>query len=359
MPDALVNGSDVPSPVDHWLLPLEGTEPCGPDLEYDPQSLELTEATGKPESQFGPGEPPAWARVRELAESLLERTRDLRVAVWWGRASLNLDGIEALPPTLALLHGLLDRFWDQLHPVPDPDDPDMLARLSAIGGLDKLGSLLGDVRNARLSNDRRLNGLRVRDVEVALGKLTARPDEAANTPGQIQGQLAEAGDLVGGLARQVDAALASIDQLRALMNERFRADLVVDLKSLEAMLTGVRGVLPADAGVASEAEPASDPGAETVVDAQAPPLSVGTPARRAAAGVHSVESRQDAMRAIDLVCAYLERTEPTNPAQLFLRRAGRVIDMNFLQLMDELAPDSLKDVARIMGVDPGSVSREH
>ena len=75
--------------------------------------------------------------------------------------------------------------------------------------------------------------------------------------------------------------------------------------------------------------------------------------------MHSVDSRQDAVRAIELVCVYLERNEPTNPAQLLLRRAARVIDKNFLQLVDELAPDAVKDVARIMGVDPRSITEQN
>ncbi len=55
MPDTLATGLALPPPVDRWLLPLGNGEACGPDLEYDPESLELTDASGKPESQFGPG----------------------------------------------------------------------------------------------------------------------------------------------------------------------------------------------------------------------------------------------------------------------------------------------------------------
>ena len=73
---------------------------------------------------------------------------------------------------------------------------------------------------------------------------------------------------------------------------------------------------------------------------------------RLSGGVHS---REDALRAIDMVCEYLESAEPTNPAQLLLRRARRMINRNFLQLMKELAPDALSEVARVMGVDPDTV----
>ena len=67
-------------------------------------------------------------------------------------------------------------------------------------------------------------------------------------------------------------------------------------------------------------------------------------------------NREDAVKAIDLVCQYLERTEPTSPAQLLLRRAQRLIDKNFLELVKELAPEALNEVAKIMGVDPDSVA---
>jgi type VI secretion system protein ImpA len=67
-------------------------------------------------------------------------------------------------------------------------------------------------------------------------------------------------------------------------------------------------------------------------------------------------SRDDALRAINMVCDYLDEAEPGNPAQLLLRRASRLINQNFLQLMRELAPDALNEVAKLMGVDPENIS---
>ena len=40
--------------------------------------------------------PPDWRTVRSQAEALLERSRDLRVAILWLRAMLNLEGFVAL-----------------------------------------------------------------------------------------------------------------------------------------------------------------------------------------------------------------------------------------------------------------------
>ena len=70
----------------------------------------------------------------------------------------------------------------------------------------------------------------------------------------------------------------------------------------------------------------------------------------------AIESRDDALRAIDMVCEYLERTEPTNPAQLLLRRARRLVNKNFVELVRELAPESLGEVARVMGISADELS---
>ena len=62
----------------------------------------LRAAKGKPAAQFVAGEPPDWALVRQRAESLLDSSRDLRLAAYWTRAAVNLDGFSGLLPGLAL-----------------------------------------------------------------------------------------------------------------------------------------------------------------------------------------------------------------------------------------------------------------
>lgn len=349
MPDAPSTALDLPPPVSGWLQPLDG-DPAGPNLEYEPEFLELASAAaGKPETQFAAAEPPNWMQVRELSEELFKRTRDLRVAMWWGRAMLNIEGFVALPAAIALIRGLIDRFWDGLHPMPDPDDGDTFARLAVIGGFDKLDSLLGDVRQAMLSTHPRLGGLRVRDVEVATQKVPPRDGEAPRTPGQILGLLGELPEVAAEIEKANKAAQQNLVLMQKLLGERFSLDMGVDLKVLRTMLAAIQSVLPG-------APPVAEAAAETGEADQ----GGGGPARPVRmSGVHSVESRHDAVRAIELVCAYLERSEPTNPAQLLLRRAARVIDKNFLQLVRDLAPDAVKEVARIMGVDPSTVKDQN
>jgi type VI secretion system protein ImpA len=345
-------------PVAYWLDPVDAggddsQGPCGPDLEYDLDMLELeTLAAGKPETQFAAAEPPEWPAVREKAAELMGRTRDLRVAMHWCRANVNLEGFAGLPPAVCLLHGLLDTFWDDLHPKPDPDDGDTFARISALGGLDKLDGLLGDVRQARLTDDRRLGGLRVRTVEVATDRLPAKPDEDGMSLGQIEMALRESPEIADALRAQCAEAQHWIKRLTSVMNDRFGISEGVDLKNLRGMIGAVESALPARVDESTEG---GSPDAEDAQSGAASSASSAGARRGSGQGVSSVESRADAIRALELVCAYLERSEPTNPAQLLLRRAMRMIDKNFLQLVRDLAPEAVAEVARIMGVDPDEI----
>ena len=329
--------------VDRFLRPLpDASAPCGPDLEYDNDFLALSQAAaGKPESQFDAGVPPDWRAVREQSEALLERTRDLRIALLWLRCGLHLDGFGALPQGLRLVLGLLEAHWDTLHPLPDPDDGDPYARMNALAVLAESDGVLGDLRQAVLIQQRGVGEVRVRSVEIALNMLQPREGEAVLSRGQISQMLAEAVEQQPALRLQPQAAIDRVKALTALMNERAGVQGAPDLKPLLSLLVGIAGLMPVPAEAADgAAEGATADGAQS---GTGPRLSGG------------VNSRDDAVRALDMVCAYLERAEPTNPAPLLLRRARRLISHNFLQLMKELAPDALDQVARVMGVDPSTV----
>jgi type VI secretion system protein ImpA len=62
-----------------------------------------------------------------------------------------------------------------------------------------------------------------------------------------------------------------------------------------------------------------------------------------------IRSRDDAVRMLELVCNYLERHEPSNPAPLFIRRAQRLIKKSFMEIVRDLMPDSLSQLEKLAG----------
>ena len=337
--------------VDAWLVPLDGSDgPAGLDLEYDSDFLELVKAAqGVPETQFSPAEPPNWRSVRDLAEDLLDRTRDLRVALVWMRASVALHGFFEIANGISLLDGLIRSFWDHLHPMPDPDDGDTYARANALAMLPQPDGLLRDLRQSLLLNLRGVGELRVRAVEVCLGLVAAKPEESVPTKDQLIEMIAAAHAQNPMLREQLVVALQGLTVLSTLMTEKLGALNAPDVHPIVSMVKSVLGLFPTpqESADSTEADDTSDTDGSGATAAKASPQGH-------LSGL--VSSREDALRAINMVCDYLDSAEPGNPAQLLLRRASRLINQNFLQLLKELAPDSVREVAKLMGVDPEDIS---
>lgn len=64
-----------------------------------------------------------WAKCLQLTTSLLSsQTKDLRLASWYTEASAKTRGVAGMEHGLRLMTGLMNQFWDSLHPLPDGGD---------------------------------------------------------------------------------------------------------------------------------------------------------------------------------------------------------------------------------------------
>ena len=63
-----------------------------------------------------------------------------------------------------------------------------------------------------------------------------------------------------------------------------------------------------------------------------------------------IKSVQEALLALDKVCQYFDRHEPSSPVPLLLRRAQRLVSKNFLEVVKDFCPDGMKQVEMIGGV---------
>lgn len=338
---------DAAAKVSAWLQPLaDKAAPCGPDLEYDNDFLAISQAAqGRPESQFGPAEPPDWRTVRSDAETLLDRSRDLRLAIFWLRGRVHTQGWRALRSGLQLVTGLVEQQWGQVHPLPDPDDGDNYARVNALTLLRETQGLVGDLRAARLVQDRAIGEVTGRHVELAAGLAQAVAGENAPGNDTLSKMVADAVLRTPELKTSVQEAVQCVRQLQTAINDKLGASEAPDLRQLLALVSAAAALMPVDAVEEDAAEGDDGVGAGAAAGG----------GKRGGGLSGTVTSRDEALRAIEMVCDYLERTEPSNPAPLFLRRARQLVNHNFLQLLKELAPNVMPEMAHMVGVDPDSV----
>lgn len=331
---------------DRFAEPLSGDLICGPDCEYDNEFLALAQATaGKPEQQFGdtviPAVDPDWREVDTLARALLERTRDLRVVAWLSLANTHLQGAGAFADGLRLVTALCKRFWAEVHPRIEVDgDVDPYLRMNAIAafsGTEYSGEdrLLQALRQCVLVRQPVL--LSYRDAELAF----AQSPEAAYSLAQVESILRDARRAGNTDIEAVAQAYDSYLALRSLLEANVAGADLPDFDCLVNVLKPVAlGIRALDDGGVDAASAAVGPG-----DADA----ASTQALATAAAPGLVQSRDDARRALDKVCEYLEQHEPSNPAALFARRAQRMLGMSFLDIMKEMSPDSIQHLEMLTG----------
>ena len=336
--------------IEPLLAEVSPDSPCGPDLEYDPDFIALEQAArGKPEQQFGdtvvPAEEPDWIQVKKQAQALLSRSKDLRVAMLLTRALTCLEGMAGLAAGLHLTEQLLSRYWDQVHPLLDPDegnDPTM--RLNALAPLGDPETLLRDVRNMNMFGTGKLGRLSARTILLALEKLPPAEDEAVPSRTEIESVVHAAATDDPASLQALRDAMQTIGMLYALLAEKVGYDRAPDIKPLTDLLKPVAQLC--DAVLGAGAQSAAAAGEEVLVE------NTGTSgAASPVASSGEIRSREDAVRLLERVCEFMERTEPANPAPLFIRRAQRLMSKSFVEIIQELAPDSLDQIQRITGFE--------
>ena len=335
--------------VAQMMQPVSTDAPCGDDLEYDDAFIELQLcAQVKPEQRMGdsliPAEEPSWREVEKKAAALFTRTKDLRVAVHLIRALLHTGAFQGAAQGFELLRRLIDEHWDHLHPQLDPDDDnDPTMRFNVLGDLSDPSTMLTWVRRMPLVSVRGIGSFGLKDIALASGERAPTEGETVPSMALINGAFSEASveDLepVGAAAA---SAAESIEAIERMLYERSAGSSPPDLAPLRVLFqqaaSAVRSRLAAR-GVGTTTEDASDSIHGTSETAMS--MSDTTKERKEPG---TITSREDVIAAIDKICAYYARFEPSSPLPLLLGRCKRLVSKDFLSIIRDMAPSGLDQI---------------
>lgn len=343
---------DLPS----LLSDLTPETPCGENLEYEPDFVELeTLLQGKAEAQFGKtviaAEAPDWKAAKSLALGLIARTRDLRLTVMLSRTMLQLDGIEGFADCVELLRGLVDHQWAHVHPQLDPSDGnDPVMRVNAIAALCDASITLGPLKDAWLAVAPMHGRFSLRHLDFLAGEGALLPGQeppqaAAVNAAFMDMELTRLIAVVDATRRAHDSALAIEKALMQLVGAAQALDMSPLVRQLDRMhqLTASRLSARPDA-------PVEEPDSAEEADGGAQgDGSGGKAAARAARPLDHVESRDDVQRLLRLILDYYRTYEPSSPVPLLLERAMRLVPLGFLDIIRELAPEQIGELQKIRG----------
>lgn len=329
---------------DDLLNPIEGPNPSGANLRYDPVYDKIKEAR-REEAQPPPGMTEQDRKVSDNAQViklttdlLTNKTKDLQLAAWLTEASLKQRGFGGLKDGLALCCGLVDNYWDTLYPeIEDGDVESRGAPLGFVGvKLDIPLKLVPVVEKAKYGV---LDYQQSRDVgyedqaksDDAKKKRAAVIKEGKLAPEVFDKAFEETPKKFYAQAEQdLDACLRNLTRLKKSCDEKF-GDEGPTYGPLQSALEATRHVIHGMLQKKREKEP--DP-VEVVAAAEA---TTGAEGQGAAAGTTplrtgvliSVEGssepadRMETIKKIAEAAAFLRRREPQSPAPYLMLRGLR------------------------------------
>jgi type VI secretion system protein ImpA len=327
---------------DDLLNAIEGPNPSGANLRYDPVYDKIKEAR-REEAQPPPG---MTERDRKVADNpqvikvttdlLTKRTKDLQLAAWLTEALLKHKGFGGLKDGLALCRGLVDKFWDSVYPeLEDGDAQSRGAPLGFVGTkleipikivpvVEKAPYSLLDYEQSRevgFEDQAKTDEAKKKRAHlVKEGKLTPELFDKAfeETPKKFYAQAEQ----------DLDACLQTLAQLKKACDEKFGDDGPA-FGPLKSSLDATRHLIHGFLQKKREKEP--DPvevvaTGEAAAEGEAQADAVG-PVRTGV--LISIETsseppdRLEAIRKVAEAAAFLRRREPTSPASYLMLRGLR------------------------------------
>ncbi|MEY4922121.1 MAG: type secretion system protein TssA [Pseudomonadota bacterium] len=323
----------------------------GPNLEYDPQFVELELLSqGKPEVQYGEtitiAVPPDWKRIKELSLKLLERSHDLRLSMLLLQANLNLHAIIGMADGLQLAEQLLTKYWDSVHPQLDPEDGlDPTLRINSLAILADSNGIPHDLKDVTLIMLPALGPLTVRVLDAASSQSSSADGHEDIALSSLAAALVDVDKTA--LIRTTEAlhrAHSSIETIEQFLINQVGSVQALNLEPLRRMIKRAYDFF-ADYGLPVTHENLNETGTDS--DEALGPATASVV--RATTISNEIASRDDVLRMLDKILKYYQQFEPSSPVPLLLGRAKNLVSKNFMEIMDDLAPDGVSQVMVLRG----------
>jgi type VI secretion system protein ImpA len=211
-----------------------------------------------------------------------------------------------------------------------------MARRNALNCFADPMAVLDRLRRTPIVESRQHGRFGLRDIDIAKGNLQPGPSENRPDMAQIDMALGEMPlEALMLLHQGAEGALAAANRIDARMRDAGGPDMAPGLEPLTAQFARLNLLLQAQVAlrVPEEVPAGAEGGAGT---------APGTVA------IGSIGSRQDAVRALDAVAEFFRRNEPSSPVPLLIDRAKRLVSKNFLEVLEDVAPDAVS-IARAFG----------
>lgn len=353
--------------LEQLLAPLPGNAPCGVSVRYDPAFLALRQARVEDDASLPmrewerPLKKADWRAIANDCAAMLGKSKDLQLAAWLCDAWVRQHQVQGFIAGADLLAGLVERYWDGLHPLIE--DGDSEARVAPFVWLNESLPLTLRLQVPLVFlPDRKPASLNLAEWDQIIVANTGRdhgtPQALPYTRDQLVGLL-DARNLqwLSDLGEDLQAAQEKWDALARDLDEK----LALDAPSLGKVADTLRKLQRACHSLLDGRDPraATQPAPAAPAPDDEEPAMSAAPAMPAAAQdaplpTGPIASRQEAYRMLEAAAAYLQRTEPHSPTPYLVKRAVTWGQMSLADLMQEILREE-GDLTRyfsLLGLNP-------
>lgn len=298
------------------------------NFPIDARVVELEEGDAEPT-------PVDWAELLELIEELGDKTKDVFLGVAYARCGFVIRDPEVVDRGLQYCAGLLEDYWDTVHPRLDSDYGPS-GRSLIFEDLAKRGAFA-------------LPFLELPIIDNGRGRVTADQLRLADD----QGASAESYPDVMRMLDQMDdegktkivdllaSYQSSIDRIEAALKEKGEGE-VPDFSTTRDFIAVVQKAFAKLAGLGAGGDEDEDGEA---ADGDFAAAGAGDPGGSFSGGVRS---RDDVLKALTAIEQYYARAEPGHPVKVAAARLRGWVTKDFMEILADIVPGSVNEAKNVL-----------
>jgi type VI secretion system protein ImpA len=335
------------------LSTFDEVQPSGEDLEYDPVFTEL-ELAAQPqeERQVGsdiiPGGDPDYRLVQVKALEVLDRSNDLRAAVFLAEAELRLNGLPGFSRVTQYIQRCLSEHWASCYPqLDEEDDNDAIMRVNAVSGLADYDRIINGLHKVPLTKSKMFGEITLRDIAISNGDVEPSDEstavlDAATVSAAFQDTNS---DELSAIKQAGIVALDNIASINSIFDTRLPGG-GPNLDKLTSSLQKINRRINEFSGSVGNEEVHED-GSR---DKESNDIDAST-LISAGVAIGGINSQIDVRNALDKIIAYYSQNEPSSPVPILLVRAKKLVGADFVSIMKDMAPNGLENVRLVGGIE--------
>lgn len=311
-------------------------------IEHDPRYNEIMFLLDQHDEQIDPlsnNETVSaidWRYIKECTAALLKECIDLRVIIWLLRASLNIDGVSSLYNTIKNIDEVLAEGRTVFPQYPDEPKGsgygvalDWLSSSSCLAILKDtrltpdINITLEDFNESVLSSDDSASGVSFSEMVLIVNN--------ANSFYTDNGYPL--------LDEQFEYVVSAISRIENYVNQ-YNNDYCLNCQRLTHYINNIAKRLKTLCSSVVDVE-------GDIVNSDG---NISDPLlARAENNEGIIRSRHDAILMLNRVIEYFSVHEPSHPAPIFIRRAQKMVGMDFEEIVGELFPEVMSSVQQYSG----------